>query len=76
MVLILLVLLLALLPLLLTTALPQLMIVSIYAGLAHLAALAWAMMIISILVRRHRIAQWRAAKAHHQLQNSTASQSI
>lgn len=62
MLLILLALLLALLPLMLTTALPQLMIVSIYAGLAHLLALAWAMMIITAIVRRHRIAQWRASK--------------
>jgi Na+/H+ antiporter NhaD/arsenite permease-like protein len=63
MLLILLTLLLALLPLMLTTALPQLMIVSIYAGLAHLLALAWAMMVITAIVRRHRIAEWRAAKA-------------
>ena len=62
MVLILLGLLLALLPLLLTTALPQLMIVSIYAGLAHLFALAWAMIIITAFIRRHRIAEWRASR--------------
>lgn len=62
MLLILLVLILALLPLMLTTALPQLMIVSIYAGLAHLLALAWAMMIVAIVVRRHRIAEWRASR--------------
>lgn len=62
MLLILLVLKLALLPLLLTTGLPQLMIVSIYAGLAHLLVLASAMMIIAILVRRHRIAEWRASR--------------
>ena len=62
MLLILLGLLLALLPLMLTTALPQLMIVSIYAGLAHLLALAWAMMIITAIVRRHRIAEWSASK--------------
>ncbi len=62
MLLILLILILALLPLMLTTALPQLMIVSIYAGLAHLLALAWAMMIVAIVARRHRIAEWRAAR--------------
>lgn len=62
MVLILLGLLLALLPLMLTTALPQLMIVSIYAGLAHLLALAWAMMIATAFIRRHRIAEWRASR--------------
>lgn len=62
MLLILLALLLALLPLMLTTALPQLMIVSIYAGLAHLFALAWAIMIVTILVRRHRIAEWRESR--------------
>jgi len=62
MLLILLILILALLPLMLTTALPQLMIVSIYAGLAHLLALAWAMMMVAVVVRRHRIAEWRASR--------------
>ena len=62
MLLILLGLILALLPLMLTTAMPQLMIVSIYAGLAHLLALAWAMIIITAIVRRHRIAEWRASR--------------
>ncbi len=62
MLLILLGLILALLPLMLTTAMPQLMIVSIYAGLAHLLALAWAMMVITAIVRRHRIAEWRASR--------------
>ncbi|CAG0952628.1 hypothetical protein MTYP_00277 [Methylophilaceae bacterium] len=71
MLLILLGLLLALLPLMLTTALPQLMIVSIYAGLAHLVALAWAMMIISVLVRRHRIAEWRESRKLKLLKTAT-----
>lgn len=72
MLLILLALLLALLPLMLTTALPQLMIVSIYAGLAHLLALAWAMIVITAIVRRHRIAEWRASRKHSKSRSQTA----
>lgn len=71
MLLILLGLLLALLPLMLTTALPQLMIVSIYAGLAHLLALAWAMMIITAIVRRHRIAAWRESRKFSKRKSKT-----
>jgi hypothetical protein len=55
-------LLLALLPLALTTAFPHLMLVSIYAGLAHVLALAWAVLIITIILRRRRIAEWRHAR--------------
>lgn len=69
MLLILLVFILALLPLVLTTALPQLMVVSIYAGLAHLLALAWAMMIVTIVVRRHRITEWRTARKFRKMRN-------
>lgn len=62
MILILLGLLLALLPLVLTTAFPHLLLVSIYAGLAHVLALAWAVLIITIILRRRRIAEWRNAR--------------
>lgn len=62
MLLILLGLLLALLPLVFTSALPQLMLVSIYAGLAHVLALAWLVMLITVIARRHRITQWRLAR--------------
>jgi hypothetical protein len=62
MLLILIALLLALLPLLLTSALPQLVILSIYTGLAKLLLLACAMIIIAIIVRRRRIAEWRHAR--------------
>lgn len=73
MLLILLGLILALLPLMLTTAMPQLMIVSIYAGLAHLLALAWAMIIITAIVRRHRIAEWRASRKVARANRESAS---
>lgn len=53
---------LAILPLILTTAFPHLMIVSIYSSLAFLAALAWAVLIITIIARRQRIADWRMAR--------------
>ncbi len=72
MLLILLLLILALLPLVLTTALPQLLIVSIYAGLAKLLALAWAMMIIAVIVRRHRIAEWRAERKQRRAERMPA----
>jgi hypothetical protein len=72
MLLILLGLLLALLPLMLTTALPQLMIVSIYAGLAKLLALAWAIMIVTAIVRRHRISEWRASRKCSKRKSQTA----
>lgn len=62
MLLILLGLLLALLPLALTSAFPHLLVISIYAGLAHVLALAWAFLILTIIVRRHRIAEWREAR--------------
>jgi short subunit fatty acids transporter len=62
MILIFLVLLLALLPLVLTTSFPHLVVVSIYSGLAHLLAFGWAIMIIIILLRRRRIREWREAR--------------
>jgi short subunit fatty acids transporter len=62
MILIFLVLLLALLPLVLTTSCPHLVVVSIYSGLAHLLAFGWAIMIIIILLRRRRIREWREAR--------------
>ena len=62
MLLVLLGLLLAILPLVLTTAFSHLLVVSIYGGLAHVLALAWAVLIITIIVRKHRIAEWRKAR--------------
>ena len=62
MLLILLGLLLATLPFILTTAFPHLVVVSIYAGLAHVLALAWAVLIITIIARRQRIAEWRQSR--------------
>jgi len=62
MLLILLGLILAILPLIMTTAFPHLMVVSIYSSLIFLAALAWAVLVITIIARRQRIADWRAAR--------------
>jgi hypothetical protein len=59
MLLILLGLLLALLPIILTSAFPHLVMVSIYAGLIPWLAFGWAILIITILLRRKRIADWR-----------------
>jgi len=59
MLLILLGLVLALLPIVLTSAFPHLVVVSIYAGLIPWLALGWAVFIIVILLRRRRIAEWR-----------------
>jgi cobalamin biosynthesis protein CobD/CbiB len=62
MLLILLGLILALLPIILTSAFPHLVLVSIYAGIAPWLAFAWAMLIVAILLRRKRIAEWREAR--------------
>lgn len=59
MLLILLGLILALLPLILTTAFPHLIVVSIYAGLVPWIAIGWAVIGVTIILRRHRIAEWR-----------------
>ncbi len=59
MLLILLGLVLALLPIVLTSAFPHLVVVSIYAGLIPWLALGWAVFVIVILLRRKRIAEWR-----------------
>jgi hypothetical protein len=59
MLLILLGLILALLPLILTTAFPHLIVISIYAGLVPWIAITWAVIGVTILLRRQRIAEWR-----------------
>jgi hypothetical protein len=59
MLLILLGLILALLPLILTTAFPHLMVISIYAGLIPWIAITWAVIVVTIILRRQRIAEWR-----------------
>ena len=50
---------LALLPLILTTAFPHLIVISIYAGLVPWIAITWAVIGVTILLRRQRIAEWR-----------------
>ena len=64
MLLILLGLLLALLPLILTTAFPHLVVVSIYAGIMPWLAIAWAVIGVTIILRRRRIAEWREKRKH------------
>ncbi len=59
MLLILLILILALLPIVLTSAFPHLVLVSIYAGIIPWLALAWAVIVITVLLRRKRIKEWR-----------------
>jgi uncharacterized protein HemY len=59
MLLILLGLILALLPLILTTAFPHLIVISIYAGLVPWIAITWAVIGVTIILRRQRIAEWR-----------------
>ena len=59
MLLILLGLILALLPVILTTAFPHLIVISIYAGTLPWLALGWAALVITIIMRRQRIAEWR-----------------
>jgi hypothetical protein len=50
---------LALLPLILTTAFPHLIVISIYAGLIPWIAIAWAVIGVTMILRRQRIAEWR-----------------
>lgn len=59
MLLILLGLILALLPLILTTAFPHLIVISIYAGLVPWIAIGWAVIGVTMILRRQRIAEWR-----------------
>lgn len=59
MLLVLLGLILALLPIILTTAFPHLVLISVYAGLVPWLAFGWAILIITILLRRKRIAEWQ-----------------
>lgn len=59
MLLILLGLVLALLPVILTTAFPHLIVISIYAGTLPWLALGWAVLVMTIIMRRQRIAEWR-----------------
>ena len=65
-------LLLALLPLVLTTSFPHLVVVSVYTGLAHVLALAWAVFILTIIARRQRISDWRAARKRNKGKNKKA----
>ena len=59
MLLVLLGLILAVLPIILTSTFPHLVMVSIYAGIIPWLAFGWAILIITILLRRKRIAEWR-----------------
>ena len=59
MLLILLGLILALLPVILTTAFPHLIVISIYAGTLPWLELGWAILVITIIMRRQRITEWR-----------------
>jgi ABC-type bacteriocin/lantibiotic exporter with double-glycine peptidase domain len=59
MILILLGLILAALPVILTTAFPHLIVISIYAGTLPWLALGWAALVMTIIMRRQRIAEWR-----------------
>jgi len=62
--------LLAILPLVMTTAFPHLVIVSIYSGLGFLLALGWAVFVIFIMARRQRILEWRQKRKAAKLAKS------
>ena len=71
MLLILLGLILALLPIILTSAFPHLLVVSIYAGVLPWLAFAWAILVITFLLRRKRIAEWRENRRIKKLNKQT-----
>lgn len=50
---------LALLPFILTTAFPHLIVISIYAGTLPWLAIGWAALVMTIIMRRQRISEWR-----------------
>jgi cation transporter-like permease len=58
---------LALLPFILTTAFPHLIVISIYAGTLPWLAISWVALVITMMMRRQRIAEWREKrKRNHQ----------
>ena len=70
MLLIFLALILAILPLILTTAFPHLIVISIYAGTLPWLALGWAALVMTIIMRRQRIAEWRQKRKRNQLKKT------
>ncbi len=50
---------LGLLPLILTTAFPHLIVISIYAGTLPWLTIGWVVLVGTIIMRRQRIAEWR-----------------
>ncbi len=74
MLLILLGLLLALLPLLMTTAFPHLVIVSIYSGLGFAIAVIWAILVLFLMARKQHIIEWRAARKVRRLEKKASKQ--
>jgi hypothetical protein len=50
---------LALLPFILTTAFPHLIVISIYAGTLPWLAIGWGALVMTIIMRRQRILEWR-----------------
>lgn len=62
---------LALLPLILTTAFPHLMVISIYAGTLPWLALGWAVLVMTIIMRRQRIAEWRKKRKLKKIASNT-----
>ena len=61
---------LALLPVILTTAFPHLIVISIYAGTLPWLALGWAALVMTIIMRRQRIAEWRQKRKRNQLKKT------
>lgn len=70
MLLIFLALILAILPLILTTAFPHLIVIGIYAGTLPWLAFGCASLVITIIMRRQRIAEWRQRRKLNQLKKS------
>lgn len=61
---------LVLLPVILTTAFPHLIVISIYAGTLPWLAIGWAVLVMTVIMRRQRIFEWREKRKLKKKENT------
>jgi hypothetical protein len=61
---------LVLLPVILTTAFPHLIVISIYAGTLPWLAIGWAVLVMTVIMRRQRISEWREKRKLKKKENT------